>query len=232
MSWFNTNQEVKNSRNHASVSEVVACFRDERTLLLRLALLITGDEATAHQSVVNACETTVQGHSPFRDWLTEWAKAATIASAISRCGGAIRGCEAAYKDLRCSHSEHMSQGDDTEREHRLSAILRTDPRVVIADLDALSRAVLVLRVAIRSSIQDCVLRLNVSRAAVFGANCRAMTWLRDLQLKPLSGSQEASSTETRSDADPSQIGSREVPRDSRIDAEEERGNDQKGQEGL
>ena len=36
----------------------------------------------------------------------------------------------------------------------------------LAELDPLCRAILVLRIAIRSSIQDCSFRLNVSRAAV------------------------------------------------------------------
>jgi hypothetical protein len=195
MGWFHANDKTMDRRDHASVLEVLACFRDERSLLFRLALLITGDEATASQSVVNACETTVQGHSPFRDWLTEWAKAATITSAVSRCIGAIRGCEAAYKDLRCSHREHLSQGDDAERERRLGVVLNIDPRVVIAELDPLARAVLVLRVALRSSIQDCVLRLNVSRVAIFAANCRAMTWLTELQVtRGCGGKQSSSST--------------------------------------
>ncbi len=190
MGWFHANEVAMDRRDHASVLEVLACFRDERSLLFRLALLITGDEATANQSVVNACEMTVQGHSPFRDWLTEWAKAATVTSAISRGIDAIRACEAAYKDLRCSHSEHFSQGDGPERERRLSIVLGTDPRVVIAELDPLARAVLVLRVALRSSIQDCMLRLNVSRAAVLAANCYAMNWLHELQLKRMGDGQQ------------------------------------------
>ena len=199
MSWLHPNTKARDgARDHASVSEVLACFKNEKALLLRLALLITGDETTAGQCVVNACDMTVQGHSPFRDWLTEWAKAATITSAISRCVGAIRGCEAAYKGRHCTHPEHLSQVqvDDGEREHILKVVLGADPGVVIRELDPLSRAVLVLRVATRSSIQDCVLRLNVSRAAVVAANCQAMTWLRDLERKELSRRHTASATET------------------------------------
>jgi hypothetical protein len=86
------------ARSHASAPEIVACFRDDRSLLSRLAFLIIGDQAAADQSVVNACEITLQGHSPFCDWLLEWAKAVTIPSAISRTLEAIRACEATYKD--------------------------------------------------------------------------------------------------------------------------------------
>ncbi len=206
MSWFHTNTKGSEGRDHALVSEVLACFRDERALLLRLALLITGDAATAEQCVVNACETTVQGHSPFRDWLTEWAKSATIMSAISKAANAIRGCASAYEDRRCPHSEHLSQGNDAERERDIRFVCGTDPGIILAELDPLARAVLVLRTAIRASIQDCVLRLNVSRTAVLAANCRAMTWLRDLQSRRSPGSQHSPSAETRSDADHSHGG--------------------------
>lgn len=185
MSWFHVNVKAPDVRNHASVAEVVACFQQERRLLRRLAFLITEDEVTADQSVINACNITLRGNSPFYDWLLEWAKAATITSAISQRAGAIRAYEASYRDQRCTHVEHLSQADAEERESDLNLIVHTEPSIIIADLDPLSRAILVLRVATRSSIQDCVLRLNVSRAAVLAASCRTMTWLHDFRLNPL-----------------------------------------------
>jgi hypothetical protein len=165
MFWFHSSTAAFDARNHASPAEVVACFQDQRNVLGRLASLITGDQATADKAVVQACEITLQGNSPFRDWLLEWAKAATISSAISHGTEAIRICEAAYKHQRCPHVEHLSPGDDEERAASLDLILGADAQTLIAELDSLCRAVLVLRVAIRSSIQDCALRLIVSRAA-------------------------------------------------------------------
>jgi len=197
MALFHQDRKIADSREHASASEIVGCFSDERGLLSRLALLITGDQATADHCVVNACDMTMQGHSPFRDWLSEWAKSATITSAISQCVGAIRACEATYQNRRCSHNEHLSLSD-AERERILSVVLETNPGIVIADLDPLSRAVLVLRLAIRSSIQDCVVRLNVRRTAVVAANCQVMTWLHDLQLKRQSADQRATPDKTYS----------------------------------
>ena len=179
MSWFHSSTAPVDARNHASPAEVVACFQDQRNVLGRLAFLITGDHATADQAVVQARDMTLQGNSPFRDWLFEWAKAATIASAISHGVKAIRICEATYKDRRCPHLEHLSQGDVEERAATLDLILGADTKKLLTELDSLCRAVLILRVAIRSSIQDCALRLNVSRPAMLGANCHAMTWLHD-----------------------------------------------------
>jgi len=109
MFWFHSSTAAVDARNRASPAEVVACFQDQRNVLGRLAFLITGDQATADQAVVQACGITLQGSSPFRDWLLEWAKVATIASAISHRTEAIRICEAAYKDRRCPHVEHLSQ---------------------------------------------------------------------------------------------------------------------------
>ena len=192
MSWFHPSTAPVDARNHASPAEVVACFHDQKNVLGRLAFLITGDLATADQAVVQACETTLQGNSPFRDWLLEWAKAATIASAISHGTKAIRICEATYKDRRCSHVEHLSQGDAEERAASLDLILEADTQKLFSELDPLCRAVLVLRVAIRSSIQDCALRLNVSRAAVLAANCHAMTWLHDGHARQVEKNHEAS----------------------------------------
>jgi DNA-directed RNA polymerase specialized sigma24 family protein len=192
MSWFHSSTAAVHARNHASPAEIVACFQDQGNVLGRLAFLITGDQATADRAVVQACEITLQGNSPFRDWLFEWAKAAAIASAISHGTEAIRICQAAYKDRRCPHVEHLSQGDAEERAASLDLIFGTDAQTLIAKLDPLCRAVLVLRVAIRSSIQDCALRLNVSRAAVLGANCHAMTWLHDDHGKAVEESHDAS----------------------------------------
>ena len=189
MSWFQTSIDYAQDRGHASIAEVLECFRHEQPFLSQLALLITGDPAIADQSVVDACEMTVKGHSPLRDWLLEWAKSATIANAISKRAEAIRDCEAAYKDQVCSHFEHTSQVNAEQRAAQLSMLLSTDNLKVINELDTLSRAVLVQRLAIRSSIQDCVLRLNVGRATVLAANCRAMTWLDELQSQPVPNGQ-------------------------------------------
>jgi DNA-directed RNA polymerase specialized sigma24 family protein len=192
MSWFHSSTAAFDTRNYASPAEIVACFQDQRNVLGRLAFLITGDQATADQAVVQACEITLQGNSPFRDWLLEWAKAATIASTISHGTEAIRICEAAYKDQRCPHVEHLSPGDDEERAASLDLILGADAQTLIAELDSLCRAVLVLRFAIRSSIQDCALRLNVSRAAVLAANCHVLMWLHERHIKPVEENRDAS----------------------------------------
>ena len=43
MSWFHSSTAPADARNHASPAEIVACFKDQRNVLCRLAFLITGD---------------------------------------------------------------------------------------------------------------------------------------------------------------------------------------------
>jgi hypothetical protein len=56
MSWFHASTTARDARNHASAAEIVACFRDQRNLLDRLAFLISADEASAEQAVAQACD--------------------------------------------------------------------------------------------------------------------------------------------------------------------------------
>ena len=181
MSWFQVSIKPVDARKHASPAEILECFRNENSLLRKLAFLVTGDLALADQSVAKARESTLKGNAPFRDWLLEWAKSLTVNSAIASTAEGIRACDAIYRVRHCTHIELLWLGDD-DRTASLNQVLQADPQRLIAELDPLCRAILVLRVAIRSSIQDCVLRLNVSRTAVLAGHCQAITWLYDLQL--------------------------------------------------
>jgi len=184
MSWFHGSAGAGDDRAVASAAEIVACFWNQRSILHRLAFLITADQSTAERAVSRACEISLQGSSPFRNWLLEWAKAVTINAAITLDGDAIRMCEVAYKDRNCPHVEHLSEDNNERREANLGLLIRMDARTFFTELDALCRAILVLRIALRSSIQDCSLRLNVSRPAVVVASCHAMTWLDHSRVMP------------------------------------------------
>ena len=179
MSRPHSNTTAMDARSYASTTEILDRFHGRGDALSKLAFLITGDQTAADQAVEEACNWTLQGKSPFRDWLFEWAKATTITFAIAHRREAIRVCEAAYKDQRCTHIEHFSQADDGDSTARLNLILDSCGPQLFAALDPLCRAVLALRVAIRCSIQDCALRLNVSRTAVLAANCRVLAWLHE-----------------------------------------------------
>jgi hypothetical protein len=94
--------------------------------------------------------------------------------------------------LHEAHVEHLPQADDEERAASLGLILGAYTQKQLTELDPLCRAVLVLRVAIRSSIQNCASRLNVSHAAVLGANCHAMEWFQKRPVMAVKENHEAS----------------------------------------
>jgi hypothetical protein len=183
MSWSHSIKRKTPEVERASAPEILASFQTERELLLRLALLITGDSALAEESLVKARELAGRGPSPFRERLRDWAKWITVKAAIARTGDAISKCESAYKNSYCSHVEHLVQVSDEDSDQVCALLLRINPDNVIAELGPLARSVLILRKAVKASILDCTLRLNVSSQTVVAANCRAMTWLRDAQTR-------------------------------------------------
>jgi len=62
MSWFNDiSEEANRGRERASVPEILTYFRNERGRLVKLAFLISGNEATAEECVMSACEMTLRG---------------------------------------------------------------------------------------------------------------------------------------------------------------------------
>jgi len=175
MSWFPVVKLKNAARTQASASDITSCFHNEKGTLFRLAFLITGDEAQAEASVINAYEFTLQGKTPFRDWLLEWAKSATVRSAIRTRLDEIRRCESAYKDSYCDDPEYLCQQTDQQR--MAESIWHLDPGLAICQFDPFARSVLVLRGALHASVRDCAVQLNVSRESIVAAQCRLNAWL-------------------------------------------------------
>ena len=141
---------------------------------LRLALMITGNAGNARQCLIKARETAFQGQNPLLGRFTEWIKWLTIeAAALSTSDGAISRCEVSYENLHCTHPEHLVQTGDSKLQEYHSFLSRIDPRIIIALLDALSRAVLILRTTARASILDCTQSLDLTPNTVLTANCCA-----------------------------------------------------------
>ena len=65
------------------------------------------------------------------------------------------------------------------------SILRLDPEMVIAELDSLARAILVLRGVLSASVRDCSIQLNVSSELVLAVQRRITTWLMTVRKKQL-----------------------------------------------
>lgn len=175
----------KTREGQASAAEILACFEQEKAHFLRLALIIAGNAESARQAFLMAREAALQGRNPISQQLVHWCKWLTIKAAISRSYDAISSCEPNYSNRQCTHPEHLVQTNDSKLQKHHNFLFRVDPRVVVTSLDVLTRAVLILRTSARASILDCTQRLDLSPNTVLAANCRAMSWLRDMQQKDL-----------------------------------------------
>jgi hypothetical protein len=158
---------------------------NEENILFRLAYLITGDEVQAEDSIIAAYDLAEQGETPFRDWRLEWAKCATVRSAIEARLAEIRGCEDRYKNLDRKGPRHRPQAMRNDLPAMTESILCLDPEMVISELDPLARAILVLRGVLSASVRDCSVQLNVSSESVLAVQRRITTWLTTVRKKQL-----------------------------------------------
>ena len=158
---------------------------NEDKILFRLAYLITADEVQAQDSVIAAYDLAEHGETPFRDWLVEWAKCATVRSAIEARLAEIRECEDRYKSLDRKPPRQRPQITRAELPALTESILRMDPETVISELDSLARATLVLRGVLPASVRDCSIQLNVSCESVLAVQRRITTWLTNVRRKQL-----------------------------------------------
>ena len=181
MSWLPSTKKKAAVTGRVSTLEILARFENEHEVLSRLALLITGNTVAAKRSVSKARELATHGASPlpFREQLTEWAKCVTIKAAIAHSRDEIGLCAPRYVNQTCTHAEHLLHGNDARLHESHSCLLHIDPKTVIAALDPLARAVVILRTTARASILDCALRFGLHPDTVLAANCRAMTWITE-----------------------------------------------------
>ena len=78
-----------------------AAFDSDSAFLLWLAEVIAGDSQVAEESLVNARKISQQHSGLFVDWLTQWARSATIQQAIQRVHTQISLASRKYDQIRC-----------------------------------------------------------------------------------------------------------------------------------
>jgi hypothetical protein len=176
MPWLNKNNAseiLSRDPRIASPTEIRNVFESQSEQLLWLAGAITGDPTLAARCVIDASKLTENNSALFRDWLAQWARNATVHSALDQMQAQIsHAAETSYERVRCPHDGHetLSNGE-------VAALEQWPSSELAACLDPLARAVLILRGVQHAAIQDCALRLNVSRAAILAAYCHAIDWL-------------------------------------------------------
>lgn len=181
----------------ASPSEIRAAFEQEHDYLNWIALLVSGDILVARKSIVDARGLAEIGSGVSSDWLMQWAHMATARIAARSLGRLNEIYAARYAHLCCEHTDHDFLSFD-----QVSALRKVDPLQIVADLDPIARAVLVLHGVLHISISDCALLLNLPRGSVNSAYCHVLQRTRELEsVNGLSGTRENAPEPRRPDQD-------------------------------
>ena len=150
-------------------------FAEQCESLRWTALMITGSPELAELSIINATTLAQTGSRDFRDWLVLWSHLATARAAFNAVRSSIHEGAEHYARWSCSHSQHEPLPWVT-----VQSLQEMKIEEVGQQLDALARAVLVLRGCHRASFEDCVFLLNVPRQSAVGAYCTALQWCESL----------------------------------------------------
>lgn len=165
---------VPDSR-YASAEELGEAFSVQREHLLWLAQVVTGDGELASKCCVDARRLSKGSSGMFRDWLLQWARVATVRSAVECVREGIGEHAAQYETSRCPHGGHASFTLE-----ELEWLGEVEVSTLISELDSFARAVLVVRGVQGAAIQECALTLGASRSAVMSAHCHILRWLTRL----------------------------------------------------
>lgn len=163
----------------ASPEELVATLVTEHDHLYWISWVITGDPTLAKKCLVDASRLSINRTGVFRDWLATWSRYATARIAISSIRDDIAVAVSRYESMSCGHANH-----DLLSRPEIESIRQLDPALLVADLDPVSRAILVLRGCQGVSIADCALLLQISPKCVIGAYCTALRWVSQRSLVP------------------------------------------------
>jgi len=161
----------KSFPEHASTENVRRIFKQYREELQWLATFLTGDEKTAAACVIDACALTESENPGFQEWLLEWARLATIRSAVQIQQRRIAQLNPVYMQCPCTHRGHPALSADS------AELLVEESHLLVAKLDVLCRFVLVICGLEKRSAGEAAVLLGVDRTSVEGAYCAAIRFL-------------------------------------------------------
>ena len=162
-----------------SSQEIKSILAEQRDYLYWTSLAITGDDAIAKQSMVNASDLSASWSGVFRDWVIGWASHVTARAAVRAVHDLISESAKRYAGSSCETSDHDDPSEVLSvvlSNDQIVSLRRVDPRDVVAALDPLARSALVLRGIQHASIADCALLLDVPRQIVAAAYRQALRW--------------------------------------------------------
>jgi len=146
-------------------------FSDYREELEWLAKFLTSDEKLAMACMVDACALAKSQNPNFEEWLLQWARLATIRSAVEMQRSRIVQLSAAYRGRPCVHDGHKALSEDS-----LDLIVE-ESHVLMSRLDVLCRCALVICGIEKKPADEAAVFLGIDPAGVESAYCTALNFL-------------------------------------------------------
>jgi DNA-directed RNA polymerase specialized sigma24 family protein len=174
MTFFMRKQVANSETNkYAGAEDFRQVFSDDRDVLHRLALLLTGDQEKAEQCYVAGLEDSVNTNRVFREWARTWAKRTILRTAIEALNPRPR--QSALSTLH-EHSAEFGVPSIPDGDPAISSVLA---------LEDFERFVFVITVLEGRSEHECALLLNSSLREVRNARIRATKHIATPESSPI-----------------------------------------------
>ncbi len=149
-----------------------------------LAYFITGDHSTAAACVVDACSLSRSHNHLFAEWLLQWARYATIRSALHTQSARIWQLSVNYPQPTCVHDKHGLLSAD------LVELLVPESDRLLNQLDVISRAALLICGIEKHSVTEAAVMIGVSSVCIRAAYCAGLQALEVLECEQFSQDHE------------------------------------------
>lgn len=150
-------------------------FARERSELLWLAYLLTGDRGTSVEAVADAMDLSDAGNPFFRNWMIAWSRKLVIAKALGAVEGEMAASVHRTRDRRCPRPAEMpGRGWTLGR-----AAGKAELECALLAIDIFPRCALLLTVFEKVSLDDAASLLNAGRDLVKTAKAiglAELTW--------------------------------------------------------
>ena len=158
-------------RSLASPSDIRRAFCENRAELEWLGHFITGDLTLGKSCVSEACSVSLAQNSVFHEWLSTWARHATIRCAIDTQRNGINQISSNYRQVRLIRQVHEPlKGEALE-------FVINNTELLIANLDVICRTTLAVCGVQGKSASDAALLLGISLGGVQAAYSASMNFV-------------------------------------------------------
>lgn len=170
---------ITSSSGIAGAEEIRTAFIENNQALTWLAEFLTGDEMIASACVIDACNLTERQYEIGQEWSWNWARNATIHSALDFQRSRIAQLSPVYDREVCMHEYHAPLSQD------MIGFVASESDAIRHRLDVLCRFVLILCGVERRPPGEAALLLGISKHAVDVAYCAALDSLEVIRCQAI-----------------------------------------------